>query len=430
MSKQVGGKHFLQAVDDSKDPNLKSLFYNMNNDQIKDSEINRLCGTDPECHETTREILNLVKNRFRTIYEGNFMTNNTVPTAISGNSYENEETIRTNSKTNMTLGVASGSTNPNYVAGDYDPNARVDSNAPNNVGNVMNDDHERKKFQESARKYIQSLSPSHQILELQNLQRKVPFVLADPGRRLFRGGGDPKYGPQDMYYFLSDHFAREMNHSKNFGEDPFYKPMIYPDDASMDQVLHHLLQETPFTKFMRLYDQYKHNRTNPEVYAKRIKQIYKTLMDKNHVANPFYLTKFVTDQERPMEQYRNQEFMSTLSRFTDKYASVPKPTIRKVKINVPHYVDSKSKLSKKSKSKSRRHVSGGDLDEDDDEQEYNDNEELSELGGAPADLDSVSGGELTDKQRKEALEALSDGGMSDAESVGGMSDAESLADYH
>jgi len=208
------------------------------------------------------------------------------------------------------------------------------ASAPEYTEKVMENSNEMQKFQKAVHTYITSLTPSQQMLELPRIQQKTPFVLADPYRRMI-GGADsvPKYTPQDMYYFLSDNFVKQSSNARNTGQDPFYQPILYPDDASVDQVLHHLIRESPYSKTMRLYDQYKNNRSNPDVYKQRIKNIYKILTDKSYVANPWYMTKFVAGQERPMETYRNNEFMNTLSQFTQKYASKPKVSIEKVTIN-------------------------------------------------------------------------------------------------
>jgi hypothetical protein len=67
----------------------------------------------------------------------------------------------------------------------------------------------------------------------------------------------------------------------------------------------------------------------PEIYADRIKHIYKILSDPSHVSNPWYATKFIPGQARPMEEYMNQEFNATLRKFAEKYASDPKPIVKK-----------------------------------------------------------------------------------------------------
>jgi hypothetical protein len=174
---------------------------------------------------------------------------------------------------------------------------------------------------------------------LQELQNQMPmhnsFVLVDPYRRPFAGSGQPQYGPQDLYYFISDHFAREMNKAKNQGQDPFYQPILYPSDASIDTVLQQLIIESPYNKFLRLYDQYKNSKDTPEIYADRLREIYKILTNPDHVSNPWYMTKFIENQERPMEKYRNNEFVATLSKFSEEHASVPKPKIKKITVAEP-----------------------------------------------------------------------------------------------
>ncbi len=202
--------------------------------------------------------------------------------------------------------------------------------------NPSGDGDEKKDLQIAARNHILAASPSQQLFMLQELQNQMPatssFVLVDPYRRPYAGSGNPQYGPHDLYYFISDHFAREMNKAKNQGQDPFYQPILYPSDASIDTVLQQLIIESPYNKFLRLYDQYKKAKSAPEIHADRLREIYKTLTDPNHVSNPWYMTKFIEDQQRPMETYRNKEFVATLSKFADAHASIAKPKITKVTV--------------------------------------------------------------------------------------------------
>jgi hypothetical protein len=199
---------------------------------------------------------------------------------------------------------------------------------------LQSDTLDKKALQEAARHHVLAASPAQQLLVLQGLQNSMPpekaFVLADPLRRFYSGGGAPNYGPQDLYYFISDHFAKEMKTAKNTGQDPFYQPIAYPDDASIDTVLQQLIVESPYQKFLRLYDQYKNMKDAPQMHADRLKQIYRILTDPTHVSNPWYMTKFINGQERPMDTYRNKEFTATLSQFANEYASTPKPKITKI----------------------------------------------------------------------------------------------------
>jgi hypothetical protein len=206
---------------------------------------------------------------------------------------------------------------------------------------ILSDDDEKKEYQDAARHIVKSASPSEMLILLEKLQQNVPFGIVDPKRRILVGGSKPNYSMNELYKFIGDNFNNSSNLSRNLGEDPFYTPMNYPDptDLSTDSVLQKLIAESPYQKFLRLYDQYKTSKTNPEVYANRIRQIYNILTDPNHVANPWYLTKYVKGQERPMESYVNDEFMATLSKFSQKNTNKSKPTFETVTINMPPKVE-------------------------------------------------------------------------------------------
>lgn len=206
---------------------------------------------------------------------------------------------------------------------------------------IMTTDEEKKEYQDAARHVVKSASPSEMLILLEGLQQKVPFGIVDPKRRILVGGAKPNYSMNELYKFIGDNFNNSSNLSRNIGEDPFYTPMNYPEptDLSTDSVLQKLIAESPYQKFLRLYDQYKTSKSNPEVYANRIRQIYTILTDPNHVANPWYLTKYVKGQERPMESYVNDEFMATLSKFSQKHTNKSKPTFETVTINMPPKVE-------------------------------------------------------------------------------------------
>lgn len=232
----------------------------------------------------------------------------------------------------------------NKVVDDYKNNLQNGfSKIPYDEANtmVLTDDKQKEEYQKAARHIVKSASPSEMLILLEKLQQNVPFAIVDPKRRMLVGGAKPNYSMNELYQFIGDHFNSSANVSRNLGEDPFYAPMNYPNknDLSTDSVLQKLIAESPYQKFLRLYDQYKTAKTNPEVYANRIRQIYKILTDPNHVANPWYLTKYVDGQERPMESYKNDEFMATLSKFSQKYANKSKPSFETITVKMPPKVE-------------------------------------------------------------------------------------------
>jgi len=220
---------------------------------------------------------------------------------------------------------------------------QLENNVNFDVSNTMilNTDTHKKEYQDAARHIVKSASPSEMLILLEKLQQNVPFAIVDPKRRILVGGTTPSYSMNELYQFIGDNFNTSANVSRNTDQDPFYTPMNYPNpgDLSTDSVLQKLIAESPYQKFLRLYDQYKTSKTNPEVYANRIRQIYNILNDPNHVANPWYLTKYVKGQERPMESYVNDEFMATLSKFSQKNTSKSKPTFETVTVNMPPKVE-------------------------------------------------------------------------------------------
>lgn len=301
---QSGGKTFLESLAKKDKSKSQYDFVDASNGNVDYAQINAVCDGDSECLSDANKL----------IFElSNLMKKNAA--------------------------IFTGPVRPpmqHYGSSMHD---LLKTAGVNDIAHVLDGSDEIKKhFQKSLRKYVETLSPGEQLITLQDMQNKFgnKFVLADPLRRPFMMGGGkdkPEYGFNDLYYFLSDHFENEMNLSKT-SDNPFYTPILYPNDASTDQVLQMLIAESPFQKFMRMYDQYKNGKTAPEIYKDRLKNVYKVLTDPTHVSNPWYMTKYIDGQERPMESYRNDEFMATLSKFSRENASVPKPIVKKVQVNM------------------------------------------------------------------------------------------------
>lgn len=325
---------------------------------INRTEVDKLCGNDMECHATADSILSNLQQSFRENAE------------MFKKYDDNRHNVMPGRRRIGGPGMVTKKLEQ-YVSDFYDATKGSDDQLRIETA---------KELQRALRANMATLTPASQLMLLQDMQNTLgkSLVLIDPYSRSFDpslmsilggsdntgtgegssddednggsdddgddgddgndgggivGGGSPiKYNFNDLYTFLSDHFENELN-SKKKASSPFYQPFHYPvQDLSIDTVLAALIAESPYQKFLRLYDQYKNKKSKPEVYVDQLKSIYKRLTDPSNVSNPWYLTKFLEGQDRPMETYRNEEFMSTLNKFSGRYASEPQVTIKKVQV--------------------------------------------------------------------------------------------------
>lgn len=314
------------------DPRMKVFYKMMENkdlkEQLKDSNNNvstvtndnleniyeKLCDpNDDVCKKSAEELVEIIREKFRG-FNDKFEDANEVVDV-----YDNSLT------SDNTDGILQPAVWDGMIATDDKRELKGLRENDDGINNLVG---RRKQIQLYARKHIQSQSPKYMLKELQRLQDKLDFALVDPLVRPYRTKDPPKYTPLDLYQFLSDHLHDDVNHFRRAGDSPFYQPMVYPKDASMDQVLASLISESPYQKFIRLYNQYKYAKSAPEVYKERLQYIYDVLTNKNNKANPYYLTRFVKGQERPMEEYRNEEFLATLNEFSKK--KTQKPNVKKI----------------------------------------------------------------------------------------------------
>jgi len=343
-----GGKSFIEAAarKSVKDPQFEKFSLTDyiapptdKSDMVPNNQrINEVCGDDAECHADINRLLGNVQAELTKNFE-KFKGYDDIKSIVPGHRKAGDK-----------FEAITDGKLKNLLSDFY--------NASNGKSTSAVDIETKKNLQRGLRQHIATLSPASQLLMLQDMQNTLgsSLVLIDPHSRqldvslsnTFYGGGSEhhdllggnvkdgklQYSFNDLYYFLSDHFANELNNTKKSPNNPFFAPFYYPtSDVSVDQVLAALIHESSYQKFLRLYDAYKHAKTAPEMYAEKIKHVYKVLTDKNNVVNPWYLTKYIEGQERPMEQYRNAEFMATLNKFTATHASEPKITIKKVKVD-------------------------------------------------------------------------------------------------
>ena len=162
------------------------------------------------------------------------------------------------------------------------------------------------RLQALSQQFLGSISnPSLSLFYLNELQRKMPFMMADPRPQMFaRKPKVVKYGYADLFRFMGHPFGPGMARVK---ENPFYHPISYPiPDPAANRALLSMLDSNSIQKLHKLKEIVGNSRKRVFLpgdsdYAKITGLMHDIMADRY---DPDRILVRMPGQERPMASYR------------------------------------------------------------------------------------------------------------------------------